>query len=326
MKLISLVSVALTCTSTVLAGSVLWCGSFNYYTSVSQFDQWSWSTPVGEYQWYIHGSQPTSHYLALDPTYKNPADTPEARGLKLTVDSTSHWNSNFERSELIPQTNQNLGTGELFYHFSLAIDKNYPPDPTVEHQIVFFESHFTELKFGVSPNATQLEWMIQSVAKWSTPIVAGTWYNFAYDINFSAGTVGLWASTNGDPLVRVMPNLPASTSTNSEDWHLGVLSFGSLTEVWYFSGVYVENGPITTSISAGCGGTSSTTKSSSTSTSTTTSSSTSKSSSTSTSTSTSAGATVTKYGQCGGTGYTGPTNCASGSTCKAVSPPYYYQV
>lgn len=43
-------------------------------------------------------------------------------------------------------------------------------------------------------------------------------------------------------------------------------------------------------------------------------------------TSSAAGATQTKYGQCGGTGWTGPTTCVSGSTCSAVSPPYYYQV
>ncbi|KAJ3030688.1 hypothetical protein HDV00_008746 [Rhizophlyctis rosea] len=34
--------------------------------------------------------------------------------------------------------------------------------------------------------------------------------------------------------------------------------------------------------------------------------------------------TVAKYGQCGGQGYTGPTTCAAGSTCK-VSNPYYSQ-
>ncbi|EJD53243.1 Exocellobiohydrolase [Auricularia subglabra TFB-10046 SS5] len=36
-------------------------------------------------------------------------------------------------------------------------------------------------------------------------------------------------------------------------------------------------------------------------------------------------ATQTKYGQCGGTGYSGPTVCESGTTCKAISPPYYSQ-
>lgn len=34
---------------------------------------------------------------------------------------------------------------------------------------------------------------------------------------------------------------------------------------------------------------------------------------------------VEKYGQCGGTGYTGCATCASGMTCRGVSPPYYSQ-
>ncbi|KAI0822858.1 CBD9-like protein [Trametes gibbosa] len=37
------------------------------------------------------------------------------------------------------------------------------------------------------------------------------------------------------------------------------------------------------------------------------------------------GALQTAYGQCGGTGFTGPTSCVSGFTCVAISPPYYSQ-
>ncbi|KAK4249676.1 glycoside hydrolase [Corynascus novoguineensis] len=37
------------------------------------------------------------------------------------------------------------------------------------------------------------------------------------------------------------------------------------------------------------------------------------------------GCTAQRYQQCGGQGYTGCTNCVSGSTCSAVSPPYYSQ-
>ncbi|KAM0322514.1 hypothetical protein ACHAQA_009360 [Verticillium albo-atrum] len=37
------------------------------------------------------------------------------------------------------------------------------------------------------------------------------------------------------------------------------------------------------------------------------------------------GCTVPQYQQCGGQDYTGCTVCASGFTCKAVSPPYYSQ-
>jgi len=45
---------------------------------------------------------------------------------------------------------------------------------------------------------------------------------------------------------------------------------------------------------------------------------------TTTSTTTAPAATQTKYGQCGGQGWTGPTVCASGSTCQASSQ-YYSQ-
>jgi len=43
-----------------------------------------------------------------------------------------------------------------------------------------------------------------------------------------------------------------------------------------------------------------------------------------TTTSSAPSATQTKYGQCGGIGYSGPTTCASGSSCKSSSP-YYSQ-
>jgi len=262
----------------LLSGSyatTVWTGSFNYYNTVADFDTWSWSNQVGEYQWYIHGSQPTAHYLALDPSYKNPADTAETHGIKMTIDNTANWNGQtMERTELIPQTTANLGTGNLFYHFSIKHSATNPPNSALEHQICFFESHFTELKYGVTPNSTYLEWHVGGVAKWGTPFTADTWFNFAYDIDFSASTVGLWASTGSSPLVKVANNIAASTSTNSEDWHLGVLRIVTQADVedWYFSGVYIESAPITTSIGSG------TTTGSSSSVSSGTTSSTSKSS------------------------------------------------
>ncbi|KAL7274819.1 hypothetical protein RUND412_002250 [Rhizina undulata] len=42
-------------------------------------------------------------------------------------------------------------------------------------------------------------------------------------------------------------------------------------------------------------------------------------------TTTAAAAVAAKYGQCGGVNWTGATACESGSSCTAVSPPYYYQ-
>ncbi|EEB91913.1 hypothetical protein MPER_09655, partial [Moniliophthora perniciosa FA553] len=236
------------------AGTKLWDGSFNSYASAADFDKWSWANQVGTYQWYIHGSQATSHYLAVSPDYKNPAMTSEQRGLKSTIDSGATWNGQtMARTELIPQTTANLGSGNLFYHFSVKRSNTNAPDPTKEHQVAFFESHFTELKYGVGSNPSDLQWHVGGVSKWSTPFTADTWFNFAYDIDFSKSTVGLWASTGSSPLVKVVQNIAASTSTNSADWHLGVLRVicSGVVEDWYFSGVYVENGTITTAIGSG---------------------------------------------------------------------------
>ncbi|KAJ3479555.1 hypothetical protein NLI96_g8972 [Meripilus lineatus] len=310
----------------VRAGTTVWSGSFNPFTSAADFDKWSWSSQVGTYQWYIHGSQPTSHYLALDPSYKNPADTSETHGLKVTIDSTATWNSQMERTELIPQTTANLGTGNLFYHFSVKRTNTNPPNSAYEHQVVFFESHFTELKYGVSPNPTDLQWMIQGNSHWSTPFTADTWFNFAYDIDFNAKTVGLWASTGSAPLTKVVQNVATSPSTNSADWHVGVLRIVNdpTPEDWYFSGVYIESGPITTSV--GNGSASPSSSSGGSPTTAPPSSSTSVPSTTPVSSTTSAsGPKQTQWGQCGGTGYTGPTICADTFKCVAVSPPYYYQ-
>ncbi|KAG8935101.1 hypothetical protein FRC02_008673 [Tulasnella sp. 418] len=328
----SFVSLAVAFAAAVNAGSVLWDGSFDYFSTAADFDKWSWSNQVGPYQWYIHGSSATSNYLALSPSYKNPAITRESKGLKLTIDSTSHWNGqSFWRTELIPQTTSNLGSGRLYYHFTLKRTDTNPPRSTYEHQVVFFESHFTELKFGVAPDPTKLQWCIGGQPKWSTSFDANTYYNFAYDIDFASSKVGLYFSTGSNPLQQVVAPQSASTSTNSADWHLGVLAFasGSVVEDWYFSGVYVEQGPITTAIGSGTtpvtttqGGVTTTKPvtitdsvprvSSTTTTSTTT-------------TSTTSGPVQTQWGQCAGIGYTGPTQCASPFKCVAVSPPYYSQ-
>ncbi|KAF9046609.1 hypothetical protein BJ165DRAFT_1527688 [Panaeolus papilionaceus] len=307
------------------AGTVIWDGTFNNFNSASDFDKWSWASQVGTYQWYIHGSGATSKYMALDSSYKNPAQTNEKHGLKMTIDTTATWNSQMERAELIPQTTANLGTGTLFYHFSIKRSNTNAPDSSLEHQIAFFESHFTELKYGVSPNPTNLQWHVGGVSKWGTPFTADTWFNFAYEINFSAQTVGLWYSTGGNRLTKVVQNIGVSTSTNSADFHVGVLRIVNRNppEDWYWSGVYIESGSINTAIGNGSGGGGSTTVP--TTTPTTPPTTTRPTTTVPSTTTTSGGPQQTQWGQCGGTGYNGPTVCVSPYTCKAVSPPYYYQ-
>ncbi|KAI2709107.1 CAZyme family GH131 [Penicillium roqueforti] len=240
------------------AGEVLWSGLFNASATVADFDEWSWSNQVGAWQWYIHGTASTDQYLGLSPDHKNPADTSDEQGIRITIDGTSFWNGQtMERSEIIPQTKADLGSGHLFYHFSLKTEDTNAPNASFEHQIAFFESHFTELKYGTLSGASgednALRWYVGGVSHWETDLKAGQWYNFAYDIDFDAKTVGLWASDGSDDLTQVVSAVSASTSTNSADWHVGELrldngGLDAAAEDWFWSGIFVEEAPITSSI------------------------------------------------------------------------------
>ncbi|KAJ5953034.1 uncharacterized protein N7479_011447 [Penicillium vulpinum] len=240
------------------AGEVLWSGLFDASATVADFDEWSWSNQIGAWQWYIHGPASTEEYLGLSPDHKNPADSSDSQGIRITIDGTSFWNGQtMERSEIIPQTTANLGSGHLFYHFSLKTEDTNAPNPGFEHQIAFFESHFTELKYGAmsgtSGDDNTLRWCVGGVSHWETDLEAGQWYNFAYDIDFDAQTVGLWASHGADDLKQVVSALSASTSTNSADWHVGELrldngGLNAAAEDWFWSGIFVEEAPITAGI------------------------------------------------------------------------------
>jgi len=68
--------------------------------------------------------------------------------------------------------------------------------------------------------------------------------------SFSPGSVGFWHSEGGDPLKQEVAPQSASASSNGQDWHLGVLElprsgYSDGVEDFYFSGVYIETGPIT---------------------------------------------------------------------------------
>lgn len=242
------------------AGTILWDGRFNDLSSSADLEDWSWSNQVGPYQYYIHGSSAVASYVNLSPSYKNPADTGSKQGAKITLDDTAYWNGqNMRRTELIPQTTAAINKGKVYYHFSLMRSDTNPPAQTREHQIAFFESHFTELKGGwISGSAGTtdplLRWCIGGTTQWSVDWEASVWHNVAYEIDFDAGTVGLWHSTGGDALVQTVAPMSASTSSNGADWHVGVLElprdgYTDETEDLYWSGVYIESGTLTTTVS-----------------------------------------------------------------------------
>jgi hypothetical protein len=225
-------------------------------TSSADLEKWSFSTPVGSYQYYIHGSGSVDKYVNLDSTFKNPADTGSKQGAKITIDETAKWNGqSMLRTELIPQTSASINKGKLFYHFSVKTAAENAPLATNEHQIAFFESHFTELKYGGSSN--KLQWCVGGASKWDVELVADEWHNVAYEIDFDGGSVTFWHSTGSSPLTKTAGPFTTSASSDGKDFHVGVLRLpgsndAAGAEDWFFSGVYIESGDLTTSF-AGAG-------------------------------------------------------------------------
>lgn len=173
--------------SAVSAGTILWDGRFNDMTSSADLNKWSWANQVGNYQYYIHGSGPVTKYVNLSPSYKNPADEGSKQGAKITIDNTAKWNSDMWRTELIPQTKAAINKGTVYYHFSIKRSTTNVPSATNEHQICFFESHFTELKYGwvngeQGTSNTNLQWMVGGQSKWKVQLEADVWHNVAYEI------------------------------------------------------------------------------------------------------------------------------------------------
>ncbi|KAF2822563.1 hypothetical protein CC86DRAFT_373042 [Ophiobolus disseminans] len=244
--------------SVASAGTTVWDGSFNDMTSSADLEKWSFSNPVGAYQYYIHGPGTVDKYVNLDASYKNPADTSSKQGVKITIDETAKWNGqSMLRTELIPQTTAAINKGKMYYHFSIKTSAENAPMTANEHQVAFFESHFTELKYGGSAG-NKLQWHVGGVSKWEVELVADEWHNVAYEIDFDAGSVTFWHSTGSSALTKTAGPLTASTSSNGADWHLGVLrlpgnSDAAGAEDWYFSGVYIESGELSTAI-GGAGG------------------------------------------------------------------------
>lgn len=98
-------ALALLSSAVVDAGTVIWDGRFNSFSSSADLNTWSWSNQVGPYQYYIHGSGTVDKYINLSPSYKNAADGVSTNGARFTLDSTAYWNGqNMRRIELIPQT------------------------------------------------------------------------------------------------------------------------------------------------------------------------------------------------------------------------------
>ena len=71
--------------------------------------------------------------------------------------------------------------------------------------------------------------------------------------------MSFWHSTGADELKQTAGPFDASTQSNGADWHLGVLRLPGNAdkdgaEDWFFSGVYIEDGELTTKVGSGAAG------------------------------------------------------------------------
>ncbi|KAG8747958.1 hypothetical protein FRC12_013963 [Ceratobasidium sp. 428] len=235
-------------------GAVVWDGRLNDYSSATDFDKWSWSSQVGTYQTYIYGNQhgeKASSWYTLGSQYKNPAS------MLYTLKFNAY--QILKETFVCVATGQKQGvkttaslSGHLYYHVSLQIPTVNPPSPDYEHQIVFWEGHYADIKYGrlsgQTGNGDVLQVITGGKTIWSVTPVKGTWYNFILETG-SPG--GLWVSTGSAKLTKVYSG--SLNGNGGTDWHVGMLRLpngntNTITEEnIYYSGVYVENsGPTTT--------------------------------------------------------------------------------
>ncbi|KDQ63766.1 hypothetical protein JAAARDRAFT_390496 [Jaapia argillacea MUCL 33604] len=247
---------ALLVLASIASATVLWDGRFNNYSTAADFNYWSWNNQTGAYQTYIYGNlqgETASSWLTLGSTYKNPSTTAEKQGVKVKINSTSIWNGgDMLRTEILPQTTNAL-TGHLYFHVSLQIPTVNPPNPAYEHQIVFWEEHTADIKYGTLSGQTGVSDTLQLItggaSVWSVTPIKGTWYNFILETG-SPG--GLWVSTNSSALTKVYTGTLGTSG--GTDWHVGALRLplnGTVQQITesdiYYSGIYVEDaGPTTT--------------------------------------------------------------------------------
>jgi len=206
----------------------LWTGNFNSYSKNTDLDLWSWANQeVGEYQTYIYGNKNTANkmstFVALSPDYAQKADTSAKQGVRIEINSNSQWNGQtMLRTELIGRFNQNqVETGVVYFQFSMRQGTQNQLRAANEHQLVFFESHFADIKYGGQGGANL--WFTTSNGQrlWSTAFTANVWQNFALQVDYGSGRVALYHSSGSDALKQVVPL--TSSSTSKSDWHVGIL-------------------------------------------------------------------------------------------------------
>jgi hypothetical protein len=216
-------------------------------------------SPSGEYLCYIYGQVPSSNkfssWVEISPSYKNPGECIGNKGAKVTINGAgSIWqgNSALRRIEFIANFPNSDETGTVIYKWSMMQPGTMTMN-TYEHQLVFFENHSCDLKYGNGAN--NLYFSIQGRSVWSTPFTANTWFNFALQVDYSAKTCTIYHSTGSNPVAQVVA-ATSSPGIGPSDFHVGILRVSSdsttTNQSIIYSGVYAER-TLTNNLGSACG-------------------------------------------------------------------------
>lgn len=252
-----------------------------------------------------HYTQLLGHALNATPLWSPNLWSPVEQPITISIDNTSIFvpgsgtpQNGFRRTDLIAQKDGNhtalnaiADVGTTVFHVSIMEELEKPLNMSHEYQIVWIEpndgSHVFEIQLG-SPFTIPTGTVPVSDARFlkvrnhaldllfETPFTPHDWHNFAVQIDWKNLTLGIFYSTNGEPLKAVtglVENSSASPGAAGQgDYHFGVLKlpladpnetasqqgdvvhFGIQegdTEALTYSGIFIES--ITGGVSAGYG-------------------------------------------------------------------------
>lgn len=250
-----------------------------------------------------HYTQLLGHALNATPLWSPNLGSPVEQPITISIDNTSVFvpgsgtpQNGFRRTDLIAQKDGNhtalnaiADVGTTVFHVSIMEELEKPLNMSHEYQIVWIEpndgSHVFEIQLG-SPFTIPTGTVPVSDARllkvrnhaldllFETPFTSHDWHNFAVQIDWTNLTLGVFYSTNGEPL-KVVTGLVENSSASpgaagQGDYHFGVLKlpladpnetasqqgdvvhFGIQegdTEALTYSGIFIES--ITGGVSAG---------------------------------------------------------------------------
>ncbi|KAG1895683.1 uncharacterized protein F5891DRAFT_657225 [Suillus fuscotomentosus] len=252
-----------------------------------------------------HYTQLLGHALNATPLWSPNLWSPVEQPITISIDNTSIFvpgsgtpQNGFRRTDLIAQKDGNhtalnaiADVGTTVFHVSIMEELEKPLNMSHEYQIVWIEpndgSHVFEIQLG-SPFTIPTGTVPVSDARFlkvrnhaldllfETPFTPHDWHNFAVQIDWKNLTLGIFYSTNGEPLKAVtglVENSSASPGAAGQgDYHFGVLKlpladpnetasqqgdvvhFGIQegdTEALTYSGIFIES--IIGGVSAGYG-------------------------------------------------------------------------